>query len=265
MNEMISIRLVFATLGSLAGFLAGLLGIGGGLILVPALAYVFATRGLPAEIALPLAFGTSMACILFTSASSARAHSARGTVLWRLFRWAAPGIVVGAGAGAAASSMIPVATLRVGLAVYVTVIATQMLLGLEPRVRARPLTRRALTLAGALVGGLSGMVGFGGAILFVPLLTWCGVALKRSIGTAAALGFPIAVAGTRGYVVSGMLRNDLPALTLGFVYLPAVIGIVLPSMLMAPVGARLTNVLPVTVLRRMFAIVLYTTALRLAV
>jgi uncharacterized membrane protein YfcA len=263
-NDLVTTWLVFGAAGSAAGLLAGLLGIGGGLVVVPILIYVFNGRGLPAEIALPLAFGTSTACILFTSASSARAHSARGTVLWRLFRWASPGIAVGAAAGAVCASVMPVASLRFGLAVYVAAIATKMLLGLEPPVRARPLGRRALALAGVLVGGISGMVGFGGATLLVPLLGWCGVTLKKAIGTSAALGFPIATAGTLGYILAGMPRDDLPPLALGFVYLPAVLGVVLPSMLMASVGARLTEGLPVVFLRRTFAIVLYTAAARLA-
>jgi uncharacterized membrane protein YfcA len=265
MDDLVTIWLVFTAAGTAAGLLAGLFGIGGGLIAVPTLIYVLNGRGLPAEIALPLAFGTSTACILFTSASSARAHSARGAVLWRLFRWAAPGIAVGAAAGAVCASVMPVASLRIGLAVYVAAIATQMLLGLEPPRRARPLGRSALAVAGVLAGGISAMVGFGGATLFVPLLGWCGVTLKKAIGTSAALGFPIAAAGTLGYILAGMPRDDLPPLSLGFVYLPAVLGIVLPSMLMAPVGARLTEALPVVLLRRTFAIVLYTTAARLAV
>jgi uncharacterized membrane protein YfcA len=256
--------IVIIAAGGLAGFLAGLLGIGGGLVVVPTLAFAFASRGMSAEIALPVAFGTSMASVLFTSISSVRAHRARGTILWQPVKWIAPGVVAGALVGALASSVMPVAAVRAALTVYVTIIATQMLLGLTPPVMARPLGRPALTCVGAAIGATSASVGFGGAVLTVPLLTWCGAALPRAIGTSAAIGFPIAAAGTLGYVLSGALRADLPPFCLGFVNLPALLGIVMPSMLMAPLGARLTGRLPVGLLRRMFAIVLYTTAFRLA-
>ena len=256
---------LIAAAGSLAGFLAGLLGIGGGIVIVPTLVLAFAGRGMPAEFALPLAFGTSMASVLFTSLSSARAHHARRTILWQPVRWIAPGVVAGALAGAAASSLMPVAATRTALAMYVAVIASQMLLGLTPPVMARPLGRRAMACIGTAIGALCGSVGFGGAMLTIPLLTWCGVALPRAIGTAAAINFPIAAAGTLGYILSGTTHGDLPPLCLGFVNLPALLGVVLPSMLMAPVGARLTSRLPVGVLRRAFAIVLYAAAARLVV
>jgi uncharacterized membrane protein YfcA len=260
-----SVWLVYAAAGCTAGFLAGLLGIGGGLVVVPALVFAFTREQLPAEIALQLAFGTSMASVLFTSASSLRAHHARGAVLWRIVRWAAPGIVAGGFAGATLSTVLPAAGLRLALALYMTVIACQMLLGLAPALRRRPLGPTGIAAAGGVIGAVSGMVGLGGAVLTVPLLSWCGVQFRQAVGTAAAIGFPVAAAGTVGFVLLGALRGGLPPLSLGFVHLPALAAIVAPSVLLAPVGARCQAHVPVPMLKRLFAGVLLVLAFRLAV
>lgn len=255
--------LLYLAIGIAGGFLAGLLGIGGGLVVVPALLAIFVARHFPDPVALPLAIGTSLASILFTSVASVRAHHARAAVDWDVLRRMAPGVATGACAGAALAGNVPTALLRTVFALYAAVVATQMLSGRGANGR-RPLPGAAgLFGAGGLIGVVSALVGVGGAVLSVPYLSWCRVPVRTAIGTASAIGFPIAMAGAAGYVVSGFRVDDLPPLSIGFVYLPALVGIVMTSFVAAPLGARLSHQLPVETLRRTFALVLYVVAAKM--
>jgi uncharacterized membrane protein YfcA len=255
--------LAYLAVGLAVGFFAGLLGIGGGAVLVPILVLVFTAQGLPQDHVMHIALGTAMASIMFTSVSSMRAHHAHAAVDWGIARVMAPGILTGSFCAALVAGAIakrPLAVMFTGLAFYA---ATQILFDLRPK-RTRELPGKGgLFAAGALIGGVSSLLAAGGAFLCVPFLAWCSVPLRRAIGTAAAVGLPIAFAGTLGYAVQGLRAAGLPALSLGYVYLPALILVVATSMLAAPLGARVAHRLPVKRLRVIFALLLYALAVRM--
>jgi uncharacterized membrane protein YfcA len=245
-------------LGCCTGFLAGLLGIGGGMLLVPFLTLLLARQGMPDGLAVKVAIATSMSTILFTSLSSVRAHHRRGAVRWDIVRGMAPGIVAGGLlAGAGVFALVRGQALALAFALFVGFSATQMLRDRKPapsRVMPGPAGRVA---AGAGIGFLSGLVGAGGGFVSVPFMTWCNVAIHHAVATSAALGFPIALANTAGYIVGGWsLAPALPG-QFGFLYLPALVVIGAASVLMAPLGARAAHALNVRQLKRAFAGLLY--------
>ena len=253
----------YLAIGVAVGFLAGLLGIGGGMVMVPMLVFVFTAKGFPAEHMMHLALATALATIAFTSLSSVRAHHRRGGVDWTVVRAMAPGIVAGSLAAALVAGFIPTRPLAIFFTGFMFYAAAQMFVQIKPR-PARVLPGRAgLLTAGAGIGAISSVLAAGGAFLSIPFLAWCNMPLKRAIGTAAANGFPIAVAGTVGYVLQGMRVANLPQWSLGYVYLPALLLIVAASMPMAPLGARLAHRLPVQHLRVVLALMLFALGLRM--
>ncbi len=248
--------------GIAVGFLAGLLGIGGGAIAVPLLVWAFGAQGLPAEHVMRLALGTSMAVIFFTSLASMRAHNKRDAVDWSIVRAMAPGILAGSFGAALGAAYIPTRGLAIIFTVLAFYAAVQMLLEFRPAAsRALP-GAAGLFGAGAGIGVASSLFAAGGAFLTVPFLAWCNVPIRRAIGTAAGNGFPIGLAGTAGYVIQGLRADGLPSGAIGYVYLPALALIVLASMSMAPLGARTAYRLPVKTLRTVFAILIGAMALR---
>jgi len=253
----------YLAIGVTVGFLAGLLGIGGGMIMVPMLVFVFTAKGFPAEHMMHLSLATSMATIVFTSLSSVRAHHRHGAVDWPVARAMAPGIVAGALAATLVAGFIPTRPLAIFFTGFMFYAATQMFFEVKPKPSRQLPGAAGLFGAGALIGGLSSVLAAGGAFLSIPFLAWCNLTLKRAIGTAAANGFPIAVAGTAGYVLNGMRVSGLPDGSFGYVYLPALAIIVAASMPLAPLGARLAHRLPVKRLRIVFALMLFTLALRM--
>lgn len=255
--------LVYLALGAAVGFLAGLLGIGGGAVVVPMLVFVFTAQGLPAEHILHIALGTAMATIMFTSLSSMRAHHAHGSVDWGIARAMAPGILAGSFCAALLAGFIPTRPLAVMFTLLVFYAATQILLDLRPRSTRELPGIAGLFGAGAVIGGISSLMAAGGAFLCIPFLAWCSVPLRRAIGTAAAIGLPIATAGTAGYMLQGLRAEGLPSASLGYVYLPALVLVAAASMLAAPWGARVAHRLPVKRLRIVFALVLYAVAVRM--
>jgi uncharacterized protein len=255
--------LAYLAIGLAVGFFAGLLGIGGGAVMVPMLVLVFTAQGLPQDHVMHLALGTAMATIMFTSVSSMRAHHAHGAVDWGVARAIAPGILAGAFCAALVAGLIAKRPLALMFSALVFYAATQILFDLRPRQTRELPGAGGLFAAGAAIGGLSSLLAAGGAFLCIPFLAWCSVPLRRAIGTAAAVGLPIAVAGTAGYVVQGLRASGLPAPSLGYVYLPALALVAATSMLAAPLGARLAHRLPVKRLRIVFALLLYALALRM--
>jgi uncharacterized membrane protein YfcA len=253
----------YLAIGVTVGFLAGLFGIGGGMVMVPMLVFVFTAKGFRAEHMMHLALGTSMATIVFTSLSSVRAHHRHDAVDWTVARAMAPGIVVGALAATLAAGFVPTRPLAVFFTGFMFYAATQMFFEVKPKPSRQLPGTAGLFGAGAVIGGFSSVLAAGGAFLSIPFLARCNVPLKRAIGTAAANGFPIAVAGTIGYVLNGLRVEGLPQATLGYVYLPALAIIVVASMPVAPVGARLAHRLPVRRLRIVFALMLFGLALRM--
>ena len=254
--------LSYLAIGGFAGFAAGLLGIGGGAVMVPLLVMVFAAQGIPVDHRLHIALGTAMASVIFTSISSVRTHHRFGAVDWTIARAIAPGILVGSFGAALVAGFIPTRPLAMIFTALVFYAATQLFFDIRPK-NTRPLPGPiGLAAAGAVIGGVSSMASAGGAFLSIPFLAWCSVPLRRAIGTAAAIGFPIALAGTAGYVIQGLRAGGLPAGSFGYVYLPALALIVVTSMAAAPFGARLAHRLPVKRLRVVLAIVLYAMAIK---
>lgn len=252
--------------GALVGFLAGLLGIGGGMTLVPILAALFSAQGFAPEHNVHIALGTAMASVVFTSSASVRAHHRLGAVDWLIVRRMVPGMVLGTLASTLASGWIPQRMLALAFAAIVYAGATQMLLGRRAAGGTHTLPRPAALLAvGVAIGIICGLVSAGGAFLTVPFLLSRGVAMHAAIGTAAALGIPVAVLGTIGYVASGWAAPGLPPLSAGFVLLPALAALVVASVLTAPIGARAAHRLPVKTLKRVFACLLYVLATKMAV
>jgi uncharacterized membrane protein YfcA len=253
----------YLLIGLSVGFLAGLFGIGGGMIMVPMLVFVFTAKDFPSEHMMHLSLATSMATIVFTSLSSVRAHHRHGAVDWKVARAMAPSIVVGALAATLIAGFVPTRPLAIAFAVFMFYASFSMFREVRP-VPSRQLPGAAgLFGVGAGIGALSSVLAAGGAFLSIPFLVRCNVALKRAIGTAAANGFPIAVAGTIGYILNGQRADGLPPGSLGFVYLPALAIIVAASMPVAPLGARLAHRLPVKRLRLVFALMLLAIALRM--
>ena len=251
---------LFAELGALGiatGFLAGLLGIGGAMIMVPFVTIVLSHRNFPADYTVKMAVATSLATICFTSISSMRAHHARGAVLWRVVALLAPGIVVGGLIGAQIGAALPGKLLGVLFGVFVAFSATQMLLDRKPKASRTLPGPAGMFGAGTGIGVVSSIVGAGGAFMSVPFMAWCNVKIHDAVGTASALGFPIALAGTIGYAWAGRDLPDMPPGSLGFIYLPALIAIAAGSVITAPLGARTAHRMDIRPLRKLFAFVLY--------
>ena len=247
-------------LGCCTGFLAGLLGIGGGMVLVPFLTFLLTLQGFPNYIVIKIAVATSLATICFTSLSSVRAHHKRGAVRWDIVRLLAPGIVLGSLIGPMIARVLPAQVMTLGFAVFVAFSATQMFIDKKPKPTRQLPSGGGLLGAGGFIGILSALVGAGGGFISVPFMTWCNVAIHSAVATSAALGFPIALAGTVGYIVAGWTLHGLPAGTFGFLYLPAVMIISVASVFTAPLGARAAHALNVRQLKRAFAVMLYALA-----
>ena len=255
--------LLYLATGVFAGFLAGLLGVGGGLVIVPVLASHIAAQHFPSGQIMHLALGTSLTSIMFTSVSSLRAHHAHGAVNWQVVRDITPGIIAGTLAGTVLAAQLSTAFLKVFFVVFLYYVATQMVMNIKPK-PSRELPRAAgMFGAGGIIGAVSSLVGIGGGTLSVPFMTWCNVKMHQAIGTSAAIGFPIAAAGAVGYIANGWALETLPTYSLGFVYLPALAGLAVASVLTAPFGARLAHRLPVARLKKFFALLLYVLGTRM--
>jgi len=244
-------------LGVVTGFLAGLLGIGGGMMMVPAMTWLLTQRGVLSGPAVKMAVATSMATILFTSLSSVRAHHRLGAVRWPIVRAMAPGILLGGlAAGAGAFAMLKGQGLALGFAVFIGWMALQMLRDTKPRPSRELPGPLAQSGVGAAVGFVSGLLGAGGAFMSVPFMTWCNVPPRHAVGTSAALGFPIAAASTAGYLASGWNLPPLIPGAFGYLYLPALVIVSVASVLLAPYGARTAQRIDTRLLKRFFAVLL---------
>ena len=255
----------YALTGALIGFLAGMLGIGGGMTLVPILAAMFTTQGLIPEHNVHLALGTCMASIMFTAAAGVREHQRHGVVDWSVARRMVPGMVVGTLASTAAAGFLPQRALALAFALIVYAGATQILLGRKPPASRSLPAAGPLFAVGVTIGAISGLVSAGGAFLSMPFMMFCGVPVRTAIATAAAISIPIGLVGTLGYIGSGWNVPGLPPGSLGFVYLPALLALVAASMLTAPFGARAAHRMPVDTLRRIFAGSLFLLATKMIV
>ena len=244
-------------LGAVVGFLAGLLGIGGGMMMVPVMTLLLTQRGVASGLAVKMSIATSMATIMFTSLSSVRAHHALGAVRWDIARRMAPGIVIGGLlAGAGAFAVLKGQGLALLFAVFIGYNALSMLRDNKPAAARQLPGAWAQAGVGAAIGFASGLLGAGGAFLSVPFMTRCNVPPRHAVATSAALGFPIALASTAGYVVSGRALDPALPGAMGYLYLPALLVVSLASMTLAPLGARTAQRIDVRSLKRLFAVML---------
>jgi len=255
----------YVAIGAGVGFVAGLLGIGGGAIIVPLLVMLFEAQGFPHAHVLHLAVGTGMATIVFTSLSSMRAHALRGAVRWDVVKGMTPGILAGGLAGSAIASHLSRFLFTVLFAVTVYAAAVNMLIDRKPSATRTLPGLAGLFTAGAVISGVSAFAAVGGAFMSVPFMVWCNVPMLNAIGTAAAIGVPIAAAGAAGYVVTGWREAGLPAWSAGYVYLPALAGITVASMAVAPLGVAVAHRTPVRLLRKIFAGLFFLLATRMLV
>jgi len=250
-------------MGAIAGILAGLLGIGGGIIIVPVLALVLTGQGVSPEVVMHVSIGTSLATIVTTSLSSIRAHQKRKAIDWSTFRTITPGILVGGLLGALIAEALAGNTLRIAFASFMLFVAAQMALSKQPPPYRQLPGKVGMALAGIVIGTIASLMGVGGGSMSVPFLTWCNVAVRNAVATSAAIGLPIAVSGTIGFIAMGWGATALPPWSVGYVNIPAYLGIVIASTSFAPLGAALAHRLPPMILKRFFAAFLLILSIRL--
>lgn len=247
---------VYLATGAAAGVLAGLLGVGGGLIIVPALYFLLQRNGVSTDAAMQIAVGTSLATIVVTSISSVLAHDRRGAVLWPVVARLAPGMLAGALIGSVIADRLTSGVLARVFAVFAVLVGLRMLLSREVQGHTQLPGAAGLLATGTVIGTVSALVGIGGGSMTVPFLSWCRVAIHRAVGTSAGCGLPIALAGAAGFVVLGWNRPDLPPHSLGYVLLPAAAGIAVVSVFAAIAGAALAHRLDTRALKRVFGVFL---------
>lgn len=255
--------IAYVALGLVVGFLAGMIGVGGGAMIVPITTAIFAARGFAPEHTLRIALATSMASIIFVSFSSMRAHHRHGAVDWTILKQMTPGLIVGAFFGTWLARYVPTLPLAVFFAAFVFYAGTNMLVGWKPKSRASTPGALGMFIAGFVICAIAAMVAVGGAALVIPFLVWRSVPFHTALGTAAAVGFPISIAASLGYIANGWALPGLPPGNLGYVHLPAVVGIAIGSALLAPIGAKLAHSSSVRTLRFIMAFVLYALAIKL--
>lgn len=248
--------LAYLALGICVGFFAGLFGIGGGLLMVPVLSFLFDAQHFTVQNNLHLSLGTTMAAILFSAAYSAYTHHTHGAVNLTIVRTMTPGLLLGTALGTVFASRISTLYLALFFALFVYFAAAQMLLNLKPKATRQLPGKLGMTLVGVGIGAVSCMVSIGGGTLSVPYMLRHNISLPHAIGTSAALGFPIAIGGTFGYITTGLPVESLPNNTIGFVYLPALLLLATGSLLTTSIGAKATHRLPLKILRQGFALLL---------
>jgi uncharacterized membrane protein YfcA len=255
----------YLAIGAAVGFFAGLLGIGGGTIIVSSLALMFAAQGFPTDYVMHFAVGTSLAAIIAGSWSSFRTHNLHGAVDWAVVKAMIPGLLAGVLLGAVMARFVNAAFLKYFFLGFMTLIIVQLVFNIRPKASRQLPGRAGLGAMAVFIGLCSSWFGGGAAAVGVPFLTWCNVNTHRAIGTVAALGFPVAIAGAIGYAIAGLSVPDLPKWSVGFVYLPAFVGISVTSVLVAPYGARLAHKLKGPTLRRIFAVFLILVGAKVAI
>jgi uncharacterized membrane protein YfcA len=248
--------LIYLLIGALAGTLAGLLGIGGGLVIVPILLISFQLQGFAPEVLTHSAIGTSLAIILITAISSASGHQRRGAVRWDIVRWIVPGLMLGSLLGAKLADAINGRLLQGLFGGYALIIAIRMALDLKPKANRQLPAKPVQLVVGGVVGSISALFGIGGSSMTIPYLVRCNVDIKQAIGTSASCNFPLALVGALSYWYLGVNAPNLPAWSSGYIYWPAFLGITLTSFIFARLGARLTHRLNAKLLKRIFAALL---------
>ena len=254
--------LVYLLVGSAAGLLAGLFGIGGGLVIVPVLVITFGLMGISDQVLTHMALATSLTTIIFTSISSVKEHHRHGAVDWGLVRWIGSGIIIGTAIGVFLLADVAGATLQMAIGLLALLMSAKMAFDVIPEASRQVPGTAGLIASGSIIGFGSAWFGIGGGSFTVPFLTWVNVPMKRAVATAAACGLPIAITGSVGNIYTGWEHVDLPSWTTGFVYWPAVLGIALTSVPCAKLGAKLAHKLDAKLLKRGFALLLLIVGLK---
>lgn len=245
--------LFLLAMGAVAGMFSGLLGIGGGIIIVPVLAIVFNTQGVDINVLMHVAIGTSLATIVITSLSSIRAHHKHQAIIWPVVQTMAIGVFFGGLVGAGIAKLIPGEYLKLIFSIFMFLIAAQMYFGNASKPHRKLPKSAGLIMAGTLIGSIASLMGVGGGSMSVPFLTWCNMHIRNAVATSAAIGFPIAAAGTIGFIITGWAVENKPVMTFGFINLPAFFSIVIASTLFAPAGAWIAHRISPVILKRIFA------------
>ena len=261
----ILIIVIYALTGVFAGLIGGLLGLGGGIIIVPVLHYLFIQQGFPSSLLMQLAVTTSLATIIITSMSATYTHHRKGAVSWPTVIHFAPGILIGAVIGAILADLLSSNTLRIAFGVFEIFVAIQIGFEIKPRAQTALPGTTGLIGSGVGIGLLSTLLGIGGGTLTVPFLLWCNVNIRNAVAISSACGFPIAIAGTTALVIAGWNNQDVPANSIGYLYWPAALIIIAMTIFFAPMGARLAHYLPIPTLKRVFAVVLAIVGIRMLI
>lgn len=261
---MLALFLSSMLLGTIAGFLAGLFGLGGGVLIVPMLAWLFAVNGFPEEVLMLMAIATSLATIVFTSASSILAHQRLRAIKWDTVFRLSPGILLGAGVGAVVAAYMSTAVLTWFFIGYLFYIGIRMALQVNSA-KNKKIQHKLDYIAGIGIGFLSSLLGIGGGSLTVPYLLGRNIAMKNAVAISSACGLPIALTAASVYMVSGWAGVNMPQWSLGYIYLPAMIGIIICSILTAPLGAKMANKLPAQKLKRYFSVVIFMIAFKMII
>lgn len=244
--------ILYLSVGAFAGFLSGLFGLGGGIIIVPVLIFVFTANGLPAEVTTHLAIGTSLATIVITSVAATLTHHQKGSVRWDIASWLVPGVLIGSVIGGLLAALLSGPSLQLFFGCLMIVVAVQLLTTRKTQDVSIP-GKPFFIGSGVLVGALSTLFGIGGGTLTAPLLSSFGIKIRQAVATAAACGFPIALAGGITYVYTGLDNQLLPQGSLGYIFIPAWLGIILTSMPFARIGALMAHRLNERRLKHLFA------------
>ena len=255
--------IIYPPLGVIVGIIAGLLGIGGGVVIVPILVFVFTAQGFSAHHMMQIALATSLGSIVFTSVSSFMTHHRHGAVRWDIVKGITLGILIGTFSGTWFAAQLSTRALKIFFACFLYYVAATMLSNFKPKSSRQLPGLLGMNGVGVVIGVISSLVGIGGGALSIPFMMWCNVPVHHAIGTSAAIGFPIAVAGTVGYILNGLPIADLPTPHLGYLYIPALFGIAFFSFFSAPFGAKLAHKTPVVTLKRIYAVFLIVIATRI--
>lgn len=249
--------IAYLLMGLLVGLFAGMLGIGGGTMLVPIMVFLFTAQHFTDDRVLHLALGTSLTSIVFTSMSSIRVHHQHRAVRWDIVRNASPGLVAGTLLGTFVADQLRSRYLAIFFVVFVYYSAVQLFMNVKPKPSRQLPGRTGMTVASGFIGIVSSLVGAGGGLVSIPLMTMCNVPMRNAVGTSAALGLPIALAGAVGYIYHGLGQDQLPPFSLGYVYIPALVGTVIGTFVTVPAGAKSAHSMPVSMLKKIFAVILF--------
>jgi uncharacterized membrane protein YfcA len=255
---MLDIQLILLLLlaGSIAGFIAGLFGVGGGIVVIPVALWVLKNQHIESEYIQHIAVGTSLTVMVFTTFISSAGHYRKKAIDVRVFKSMAPGIIIGSIIGSMLASKIPSESLQIVFIVFSYLISIKTLAGFNPNSKWHLPKSAGLFGVGSVIGSLSGMLGIGGGVFNVPFLLSCKVPVNKAIGTSAALSWGVAISGALSYLWSGLQVVDLPEGTFGFCYWPVAITLIITTSIFAPIGVRLTHALPPKVMQIIFGLML---------